>query len=51
VISFSEILVIGNKSDEFNDVLNQVKRNQYVIDLVRITEKYCHNDFYEGVCW
>jgi GDP-mannose 6-dehydrogenase len=51
VISFSEILVVGNKSDEFDDILKQVKQNQYVIDLVRITEQYCHNDFYEGVCW
>jgi len=51
VVSFSEIIVVGNKSEEFDGILKQVKQNQYVVDLVRITEQYCHNDFYEGVCW
>jgi GDP-mannose 6-dehydrogenase len=51
VLSFSEIVVVGNKSEEFNKILKHIKNNQFVIDLVRITKQHFKNASYEGICW
>ena len=51
VVSFAEILVIGNKSEEFLNVFSQVTREQYVLDLVRIVEECETTAMYEGICW
>jgi GDP-mannose 6-dehydrogenase len=51
VLSFAEVLVIGNKGGEFKKILNKIRKNQYVIDLVRITKKHYNNEWYEGICW
>ena len=51
VISSSEIIVIGNISNEFKEIFKNLKQEQFLIDLVRIIEKACDNRFYEGICW
>ncbi len=51
VLSFAEILVIGNKSQEFIDIFPQLKTHQCVLDLVRITEEFETKATYEGICW
>lgn len=51
ILSFAEIIIIGNKNSEFADILSKVNSNQYIIDLVRINEEYKTNAFYEGICW
>ena len=51
VLTFSELIIVGNKSDEFKDILKKIKKNQQVIDLVRLTEAHCKNSWYEGICW
>jgi GDP-mannose 6-dehydrogenase len=51
VISSSEIIVIGNTSNEFKEIFKNLKQEQFLIDLVRIIEKACDNRFYEGICW
>jgi GDP-mannose 6-dehydrogenase len=43
----SELLIIGNKSEEFLDI---VESDYKILDLVRISEKVsCDN--YNGICW
>lgn len=52
VLENSQIIVIGNKSAEFNNVANQIKENQYLVDLVRIpNEHHSLNGQYHGINW
>lgn len=52
ILQSSEIIVIGNKSAEFKDVANRLQENQYLVDLVRITNGYHSlNGQYHGINW
>jgi GDP-mannose 6-dehydrogenase len=52
IVDTSEVIVIGNKSQEFRDVLKKVNNEQVIIDLVRIAEEVEQdNVLYEGICW
>ena len=50
VISFAEVIVIGNPAEEFRNVCSVARPDQTVIDLVRITSD-CKAAGYEGICW
>jgi len=48
----SEVIVIGNKAFEFKEVLQQVRPDHKVIDLVRIQKEIDElGDQYQGICW
>ena len=51
VLSFSELIVIGNKSEEFKEILLMVRPDQYVLDFVRVKEEIDKEMNYEGICW
>jgi GDP-mannose 6-dehydrogenase len=52
VLAESEVIVIGNKAPEFAAVLQQVRQDQMVIDLVRILRDIDPLAArYEGICW
>ncbi len=51
IIYHSEVLVIGNKSDEFVNIFKELTPDQHVIDLVRIAESIETEAEYEGICW
>lgn len=52
VLQGSEVIVVGNKASEFKTVLAQLRDDQIMIDLVRITrDKVCSNEHYQGICW
>ena len=52
ILQNSQIIVIGNKSAEFKDVANRIGENQYLVDLVRITNGYHSlNGQYHGINW
>jgi GDP-mannose 6-dehydrogenase len=52
VLADSEVIVIGNKAPEFHEVLQQIREDQVIIDLVRISQDVDHLDSrYEGICW
>ena len=51
VLESSEIIVIGNKADEFRQIESQLKDNQIVIDLVRLFDNRLTNESYQGICW
>jgi GDP-mannose 6-dehydrogenase len=52
VLDSSEVIIVGNKSLEFETVLAQLRDDQTIIDLVRITGRKVSSDMnYQGICW
>jgi GDP-mannose 6-dehydrogenase len=51
VIEHAQTIVIGNNSFEFKDILAKVKKDQKIIDLVRIIKGQTSNENYNGICW
>ena len=50
VLESSDVLVIGNKADEFVEIEKRRKEGQVIIDLVRLFSKTSDAD-YQGICW
>ncbi len=50
LLAESEIVVIGNKAQEFAQVPHMVGQNHIIIDLVRISERISENG-YQGIAW
>jgi len=52
LISTSEVVVIGNKDQQFKDRIKDINGDRLVIDLVRISETVDEfGENYEGLCW
>ncbi|MES9825014.1 MAG: UDP-glucose/GDP-mannose dehydrogenase family protein [Candidatus Thiodiazotropha endolucinida] len=51
VMEFADVVVIGNKSDEFISSLKQCRKGQVIVDLVRITDETSEAGLYDGICW
>jgi GDP-mannose 6-dehydrogenase len=51
LIEASDILVVGNKSAEFADLLKDVGADKTIIDLVRIDPSKTSKENYIGICW
>lgn len=51
VLEFAEVLVIGNSAPEFGRILDQIKPEQIVVDLVRIVSNKSEAGRYDGICW
>jgi GDP-mannose 6-dehydrogenase len=52
VLAESDVIVIGNRDERFTEVLQGLRDDQIVIDLVRITNDISHlNGQYRGICW
>jgi len=52
VLSDSEVLVIGNNSQEFRKIPGLMREDQIIIDLARIMDgKNETKSKYEGICW
>ena len=50
VLNHAGTLVIGNKDDEFKEVLKIAREDQAIVDFVRISDQKS-NKMYEGICW
>ncbi|MDQ3260495.1 MAG: nucleotide sugar dehydrogenase [Burkholderiales bacterium] len=50
-IDHGELIIIGNKSPEFVEVIDKIPSHKHIIDLVRITIKARPVANYEGICW
>jgi GDP-mannose 6-dehydrogenase len=50
VLKESEVLVIGNKADEFRGLTEELRQDQVVLDLVRLFARKSSDD-YQGICW
>lgn len=51
VLEFAEVIVIGNGAKEFAGVLEQLRPDQVVVDLVRVTSGKSEAGRYDGICW
>jgi GDP-mannose 6-dehydrogenase len=51
VLDNSEVLVIGNKAEEFRELETRLRPGQKLIDLVRILEGRRTDETYQGLCW
>ena len=50
VLESSDVLIIGNKAEEFREIEGRLRADQVVIDLVRLFEK-TSDEGYQGICW
>ncbi|MBU2972668.1 nucleotide sugar dehydrogenase [Pseudoalteromonas sp. C2R02] len=50
VIKSAEVVVIGNRSEEFNHIAHLIQDHQIIVDLVKNKSLENHS-FYEGICW
>src|SRR5947209_2908721 len=51
VLTNSDLLIIGNKAEEFRDIETKLRSDQIVIDLVRIFGNRVTDESYQGICW
>jgi GDP-mannose 6-dehydrogenase len=53
VLSWAEVVIIGNRSAKKEDLAQHLRKNQIVIDLVNLdkTLRYAGESSYEGICW
>ena len=51
VLEHAEIVVIGNRAPEFQKALQCARPDQYIVDLVRLTDEHIPLDNYQGICW
>lgn len=50
VLDHAQTIVIGNRAEEFLSVMDDLKSEQVVVDLVRISDG-CSEEQYDGICW
>ncbi|MFN2598021.1 MAG: nucleotide sugar dehydrogenase [Pyrinomonadaceae bacterium] len=51
VLESAEVVVVGNKAEEFRAVEGKLRSDQTLIDLVRLFETKRTGGNYEGICW
>ena len=51
VIKTSDIIVIGNNSNEFANISEIIKPKQMIIDFVRVKNLQSTHNNYQGICW
>jgi len=50
VLERAEVIIIGNKAEEFRQIETVLSEGQIVIDLVRLFERNS-DETYQGICW
>ena len=51
VMADSEVIIIGNKAEEFRAPVSELPGNQIIIDLVRLFDGRVSDNEYRGICW
>ncbi len=51
VLESADVLIIGNKNEEFRQIESQLREGQIVIDLVRLFERGDADSPVRGICW
>lgn len=51
VLDHAQAIVIGNKDPEFSKIKECLRKDQALIDFVRIFDKRGETSNYEGICW
>jgi GDP-mannose 6-dehydrogenase len=51
VLQHAEVIVIGNRGEEFTGLAEKLRPDQLVIDFVRIRQIEERHANYAGICW
>jgi GDP-mannose 6-dehydrogenase len=51
VLQHAQTVVIGNKDPDFDDVPRSIRKDQQLVDLVRIGNRRSGDGSYSGICW
>jgi GDP-mannose 6-dehydrogenase len=51
VLADSDVIIIGNRAEEFRGVRERLRKDQRVIDLVRLYDEQTSDENYQGICW
>jgi GDP-mannose 6-dehydrogenase len=51
VLDASDVIIVGNKSEEFRQIEGRLRGDQIVVDLVRLFDGRTTGGNYEGICW
>jgi GDP-mannose 6-dehydrogenase len=51
VLADSDVIVVGNRAEEFRQIEGKLRPGQKVIDLVRLFDGRTSGEGYEGICW
>ena len=51
VLADADIVIIGNQAKEFRGVAERLRKDQQLIDLVRLFDDRTSNENYQGICW
>ena len=51
IINSAEVIVVGNKAEEFRKIESQLRGDQVVVDLVRLFDRTSRDNSYQGICW
>jgi GDP-mannose 6-dehydrogenase len=51
VLEHADVVVVGNKAEEFREVADRLRPGQTLIDLVRLFDAPPPTGNYEGICW
>jgi GDP-mannose 6-dehydrogenase len=51
VLDASDVIIVGNKSEEFRQIDERLRGDQLVIDLVRLFDGRTTGGSYQGICW
>lgn len=51
VLEHAQTVVIGNKDPDFQTVPEQLREDQILVDLVRISNRRSEKGKYDGICW
>lgn len=51
VLGHGEVIVVGNKAAEFDGLVERLRPDQVVVDLVRISSLTTREGRYYGICW
>ena len=51
VLADSDVIIIGNRAEEFRGIRERLRADQRVIDLVRLFDTQTSSDNYQGICW
>ena len=51
VLEHADVVIVGNKAEEFREVASKLRGEQTLIDLVRLFDAPPPTGKYEGICW
>jgi GDP-mannose 6-dehydrogenase len=51
VLADAEVIVVGNKAEEFRAVEGRLRGDQTIVDLVRVFDNRASGGNYDGICW